>query len=168
MEGLVADYNSGNSSDGGSESSSESGKRDSEEHYSAQVDENETTKLPLPHILSDGSQRSDKFPEDEDTRNLSVFFNPFKADEDAKLAILEKHVKLSECLDESKTEKEKFRKKKNGQRHQNNGRSIEEDVDGFKTLGKRRIGVTNSLVPPKKSLKAYERQRQEERGRKIN
>lgn len=172
LAGLVADYHSNSSSETGSETSSDCDESDSEEPKCPLTDDKESEKLPLPDILSNDLLSSSKVSSvggTEETRNCSVFFNPFKAKEDAKLAILEKHVKLSERQDESRTEKGKFRKKnKRRQEPQdNNNKSRTEDGEGFKTLGKRRIGVSNSLVPPKKAMKAYERQRREERGRKA-
>lgn len=163
MAALVADYNSTSSGETESQSSSENDETDNEYSDRASADEKETEKLPLPDILNDGSSASGNGH--DANRSCSVFFNPFKAKEDAKLAILEKHVKLSEPRNESETERKKFRKKKKGQRRQVVDTNNADDIDSFRTLGKRRIGVTDSVVPPKKSLKAYERQRQQERQR---
>ena len=167
MAALVADYNSTSSGETESESSSENDETDNEYSDRASEDEEETEKLPLPDILNDGSPASGKYGHDggEHNRSCSVFFNPFKAKEDAKLAILEKHVKLSEPRNENETERKKFRKKKKGQRRQVVETNNADDIDSFRRLGKRRIGVTDSIIPPKKSLKAYERQRHQERQR---
>ena len=167
MAGLVADYNSESEDENSSSSSAESEDTHSEEHENDVTIDKTQEKLPLPDILNEKSHslRTEIGPVMNDTNSSSssVFFNPFKAKEEEKLAILEKHVKLTDQKDQTKTEKTKFRRPKRVQSRQNfDSRKGNEDDDGFKTFGKRRIGLSDSLVPPKKALQAYEKQRRDE------
>ncbi len=179
MAGLVADYNSESEDENSSDSSSESDNTSSDEQEHDIKMDKAQEKLPLPDILSENPQNSRiEFGSVKiDDHSASVFFNPFKAKEDEKLAILERHVKLTERKDETKTEKRKFRRSKNAQkipRRQNNlngqNQRNDDDDSGFnlKTFEKRkrRVGVSDSLIPPKKALQAYEKQRREETPRK--
>lgn len=175
MAGLVPDYNS-DSEGNSSNSSSEHEETNSEEddHDTETVEE----KLPLPDILNDKSPAKlfgsvNKPKMDNRINSASVFFNPFKAKEDEKFAILEKHVKLTERKDETTQAKTKFRRSKNAQtisRRKNlggqNNQNNDDDNRGINQMTlekrKRRAGVSDSLIPPKKALQAYEKQRQVE------
>ena len=174
MAGLVADYNSDSEDETTGDSSSESGDTSSgEQDHDLNVNKGQE-KLPLPDILSEKPRqvsRNDIGASNKIDGNFaSVFFNPFKAKEDEKLAILERHVKLTERKDETKPEKTKFRRSKNAQKfpRQNfkaqNERNDDDD-SGFnsKTFEKRkrRVGLSDSLIPPKKALQAYEKQKRE-------
>ena len=174
MAGLVADYNSESEDENSSDSSAESDNTSNDEQEGNVKIENVQEKLPLPNILSEKPEqfRTEFGPAKIGDGSASVFFNPFKAKENEKLAILERHVKLTERKDETKAEKTKFRRSKNAQkfskRQKFNNQNKQDDNDdrgvNFKTVEKRkrRVGVNDSLIPPKKALQAYERQRQEE------
>jgi hypothetical protein len=177
MAGLVADYNSESEDESSGDSSSESdGTSSDEQEHDIKIDKAQE-KLPLPDILSEKPQnsRTEFGSVKMDDHSASVFFNPFKAKEDEKLAILERHVKLTERKDETKAEKPKFRRSKNAQkfprRQHFNGQNQRNDDDdsGFnqKTFEKRkrRVGVNDSLIPPKKAMQAYEKQRRDEKPR---
>ena len=167
MAGLVADYNSDSEDENSGNSSSESDNTSSDEQeHDIKISEPQE-KLSLPDILNE--KPSEFSSVKMDNHSASVFFNPFKAKEDEKLAILERHVKLTERKDETKREKTKFRRSKNAQkfpRRQNDNRQNDDDDSCFnpKTFEKRkrRVGVGDSLIPPKKALQAYEKQRREE------
>ena len=162
MAGLVADYNSSDSEDensGDSSSKSDNTSSDEQEH-DIKIDEPQE-KLPLPDILNE--KPSEFSSVKMDNHSASVFFNPFKAKDEEKLAILERHVKLTERKDETKKEKTKFRRSKNAQKFP---RQNDDDDSCFnpKTFEKRKrkVGVGDSLIPPKKALQAYEKQRRED------
>lgn len=170
----LADYSSENSDKNSSDSSSESDETDGEEEENDKKIDVEQEKLPLPDILSEKPQqsRSESAYVKMDDNSASAFFNPFKAKEDEKLAILERHVKLTERKDDTKGEKAKFRRSKNVQtvsmRRNFHGQNQRNDNDDeFKTFQKRkrRVGVNDSLIPPKKALQAYEKQRRGEMSR---
>ncbi|XP_028401004.1 uncharacterized protein LOC114524088 [Dendronephthya gigantea] len=167
----LADYSSENSDGNSSESSSESEETDGEEQGNDTKIDVAQEKLPLPDILNENPQqkRSEFASVKMDDHSASVFFNPFKAKEDEKLAILERHVKLTERKDDTKGEKAKFRRSKNAhkvpKRQNFHGQDQRNDNDdGFKAFQKRkrRVGVNDSLIPPKRALQAYEKQRRDE------
>ena len=166
MAGLVADYDSESEGQNTSDSSSESGNTSSDEQeHDVNVD-NVQEKLPLPDILSEEPRqcRNDIGAVKMDDNSASAFFNPFKAKEDEKLAILERHVKLTERKDETRTEKTKFRRSKNAQKFpRQNERHDDDSAFNSKTFEKRkrRVGLSDSLIPHKKALQAYEKQKRD-------
>jgi hypothetical protein len=173
MAGLVADYNSDSEDENTGDSSSESDDTSSEDEEPEEEINEPQEKLPLPDILNEKAQNSELNSLKIADHSASVFFNPFKAKEDEKLAILERHVKLTERKDETKKEKAKFRRSKNAQkfpRRQNHNEQNGGDDSGFNAKAfekrKRRVGVGDSLIPPKKALRAYEKQRRDEAPRK--
>ncbi|TWW59332.1 hypothetical protein D4764_06G0008620 [Takifugu flavidus] len=82
----------------------------------------------------------------------SVFSNPFKAQADQNLSALQKHVPLTMQPRPSQIGD------KGSQNLQQNTR--EEDSGG--PLKKRRVGLSNSLIPPKRAMKQYILQRNKE------
>lgn len=173
MAGLVADYNSESEDQNTSGSSSESSNTSSDEQEHDLNIDNIQEKLPLPDILSEEPRQkslNDIGAVKMDDNSASVFFNPFKAKENEKLAILERHVKLTERKDETKAEKTKFRRSKNAQKfpRQNLKGQHERNDDDDRAFNsktfekhKRRVGLSDSLIPHKKALQAYEKQKQD-------
>ncbi|KAJ8680259.1 hypothetical protein QAD02_016046 [Eretmocerus hayati] len=101
MASLVADYGSSSGSESDDHSDSESSKEEVEEEEeqggaATEEDDQKNTasdkKLPLPTPDFNGGP----------TVNTSVFTNPFVEAEKAKSAILEKHVKMTPTLDDTK------------------------------------------------------------------
>ena len=110
----------------------------------------------------------------------SVFSNPYKEAEEAKLAILKRHV--SELApDEPQHHRTKYRKRNRGVASGGRGFSeatptgdgnrldlFGEDDSSVSEFGverkrKQRSGVSGTMVPPKKYLKSYEKIQAEER-----
>lgn len=104
---------------------------------------------------------------------VSIFSNPFKEEENKELSQLERHVKLTDTIaiggrpQENSSNKKKticwsyhkYKKCKFGNRCRflhNDTDFI--DVNAIKRTdksNKKRIGITDSLIPPKKAMKAY-------------
>ena len=149
--------------------------------------DNKDTSIPLP--LPNLDQLTGQ------TSNSSVFSNPFKDAEDAKLALLKKHV--TELAPEEKPpsprSRNKHRKFKGGSArgHRNRpfGMGHEATPIGATPTGahtphgffndddscalvqgkrKHRSGLSSTLVPPKKFMKSYEKSRAEERPWTVN
>ena len=121
--------------------------------------------------------RTDESSTDSSVENLvqskiSIFSNPFKDEETKELSQLERHVKLSDNKTtvgqpENSTSKKKticwsyhkYIKCKFG----NRCRFLHNDTDFIDTNAikrsdkpnKKRVGITDSLVPPKRAMKAY-------------
>lgn len=200
--GLVPDY--------GSDSSSSSESDDEEtrvEGCSTNSGGNKNTgnepmeplmPLPLPTLdLKTDSVSNTKELNQRTYQTSSVFFNPFLAEEQKKLSVLEKHVQLSE----GKSEEDKHKSKKICFKFQkgrcrlgdrckfshdlvvtgtpsskpekprepslvpsvsNSGTRYEPDEEEEaweQKKKKRKPGVNDSLVPPKRAMAAYEKQR---------
>lgn len=165
----------------GDVSSSDSDEQ-SEEDRSHRKTEEEETASPLP--LPDLSQLTGQ------TGHIgsSVFSNPFKEAEDAKLAMLKRHVSEFAADEKPTSSRSRTRHRSRGSHGNNRTRrsdhvTVDEATPTFNRdpdrlfndddscvsesvqQGKRkkRSGVGNTLVPPKRFLKSYEKTRAEER-----
>ena len=202
-----------------SEDESENESSDSDQSGAASTEENErenTERLPNPLAIESSSE---KLPPPALGGSFtsavpgSVFLNPFQKAEQAKQSVLEKHVKMTNYVEEEET-KEKRKKRAKDKRklchrflkgnckyghkcrfshdlgpkpedevsdtststdkHANYGNrswlevdkeSSLNDDDSYMTEAKRkkRVGVGDHLVPPKKAMKVLEQQRASER-----
>lgn len=169
MAGLVADYGGESEDESCTESSSENKTEEKDDQKYPIKTHDYQEKLPLPDMLKNTPKLTSS-PTKLNT--ASVFFNPFKVKDEEKLEILEKHVKLSEGNNyDSYRDMSKFQRSENTRRFfkQKNSNSKWErnkENDHFKPTTmvkrKRRVGVNDSLIPPKKALEAYKKQRTEE------
>ena len=161
-------------------SSSEDNDCDSEEDASP-VEKNTSVPLPLPdldHLTSPAGVSSI-------TGSSSVFSNPYKEAEEAKLAILKRHVS-DFAPDEKPSPRTRTKRYKAGRDYSRNPRQgsatfsdatsagsdphgLFNDDDSSTREGalqgkrKQRSGVSSNLIPPKKYLKGYEKIQAEER-----
>lgn len=151
---------------------------------SSQIPENvKTLDLPSAILEPTDSSSSRTFQES------SVFYNPFKAEEKKKLDLLEKHVQLSNVTTPPKRNKRicyKFQKgkcrfgdkcrfahnvtvKTNAQDNQDADNQLQashetslfEEDQNIQTIKpkKRKVGVSDSLIPPKRAMKAFYEQK---------
>ncbi len=92
----------------------------------------------------------------------SVFSNTYKEEEDAKLAILKRHVTLGPTEEPPKEIKKRFRRKR---REYGNGGRDEEDGsnDRMKNFNKVKVGLSGGLVPSNKYMKLHQKQQANER-----
>lgn len=115
-------------------------------------------------------RRLDSSVENPIQSKVSIFSNPFKEEEAKQLSHLERHVKLTDnktisCNSDDKKSKticwsyHKHKKCRFGNRCR--FRHNDEDFIDIKTIrksddsDKKRIGITDSLIPPKRAMKAY-------------
>ena len=129
----------------------------------------ERSPLPLPEL--DGSDRVAS----------SVFSNPYREAEEAKLNVLRRHVDLSQSVEPPRQQRRRSRGRARGRRrdgHSNFG-SVPGDgspgdcywndgdspisMGGERQQRKQRSGVTESLQPPKKYMKIHQKISREER-----
>ncbi|KAL5016443.1 hypothetical protein ScPMuIL_006032 [Solemya velum] len=108
------------------------------------------------------------------TGPASVFSNPFQLAEQSRHSILEQHVKMTETK-LSKTGKKVCFKFKRGKCRMGKNCRFSHDADtvivksdepvGEGSTGKRKkkVGISNNLVPPKRAMMALEMQREKER-----
>ena len=149
-----------------------SSEEDSEGDNRSTKEKDPSVPLPLPDLYQLTSP----------TGASSVFSNPFKEAEDAKLAILRRHV--SEFSPDEKQPPSQRRTKRHGSRR-GKSRAVGEttptdphglfnDDDscvsevGVRGKRKQRSGVGNMLMPPKKYLKSYEMIQAKERPWTVN
>ena len=122
----------------------------------------ERSPLPLPEL--DGS----------DAITSSVFSNPYRKAEEAKLAVLKQHVDLSHHVEPSKKQPPKWSKRGKFREHtrfhaSSSTNQVWDDRDAPMGLGgggmqrKHRSGVRECLVPPKKYMKIHQKIQGEER-----
>ncbi|KAF7388139.1 hypothetical protein HZH66_010906 [Vespula vulgaris] len=179
MASLVADYgtSSGSDSDGddvsddadntfkGEEEEDEEDDEPGENNDDTQTETASKEKLPLPTPDFNGTP----------TLKTSVFSNPFVEAEKAKSAILEKHVKMTPTLDDTKmindlhrtaAELEAIRAPQetiicqtqyNGQLSINDENDVDQE-NNHTNKRKKRPGLSQSLIPSKKVLKMYKAQ----------
>ena len=128
-----------------------------------------TSPLPLPVL--DGSHQL------ASSSSSSVFSNPYREAENARLAVLKQHVDLSQHPEPSEREKRrrgKWPKRRGRNRSSGDSRSGPGDSDDHRwndrdsLVGqggqrKHRSGVGESLQPPKKYLKIHQKIQSEER-----
>lgn len=140
-----------------SSSSLESDQEQGEEH-----DDREGSPLPLPEL--DGSAKI----------TASVFSNPYREAEEARLAVLKQHVALSQHIEPSKKQPKWSKKRGKYGRLQPSDSSRSGDQfwnDGDSPVGsgrggiqrKHRSGVGESLEPPRKYMKIHQKIQSEER-----
>ena len=155
MFGLLGgeDFSDGSDSEHDSDSGEEDGvtdKSDTEEKVKCK------TKLPFPDLEVPYMQQG----------QLSVFSNQYKEEEEAKKAVLERHVEMSNTapVDSSKqASKEKkyrspFYSRQKGKLTQTNS-----DEDPPKAKRKRHAGLSGTLQPPKKFMQSFHKQQAEEK-----
>lgn len=143
-----------------SSSSLESDEGQGEEHDGEE--NREGSPLPLPKL--DGSA----------TITASVFSNPYREAEEARLAVLKQHVNLSQHVEPSKKQPKWSKKRGKYKQLQSSDSSRSGDQfwsDGDSPLGsgrggiqrKHRSGVGESLEPPRKFMKIHKKIQSEER-----
>lgn len=155
--------------------------------------QNNQIPLPLPTIdLAEISTLSTKDLNPRTCQTSSVFFNPYLAAEKQRLSVLEKHVHLSESKTEDARSKQvcfKFQKGRcrlgdkckffHGLINVPNAElgiapnltnaatnyEPDKDEDSWEPQRrkKRKTGISDSLVPPKRAMQAYEKQRESEK-----
>ena len=118
--------------------------------------------LPLPDLERIHSGRAEATPG-------SVFSNPYKEEEDAKLAVLKKHVILAPTEEPMKEEKKRFNRRRKSGRGGRRGGEDNELFDSQDSSIKRKnfkrikSGLPNNLIPSNKYMKFHEKQQAEER-----
>lgn len=156
MTSLVANY--------GSDSDISQGSEEEERCDEGQLKNKDVSKLVPAEILLEQDMRS---------KPSSVFTNPYKEAEKSHVVLLERHVKMTDVKQQSMVKKHKicwkFRK---GRCFETNCPFLhdcatkaqtttttdqpEEDFDREKNVAqKKRCGITDSLVPPKKFMKSH-------------
>ena len=155
MFGLLGgeDYSDSSDSEHDSASGKEEGvtdKSDTEEKVECK------TKLPLPDL------EAPFMPQGQ----LSVFSNQYKEEEEAKKAVLERHVELSSTApinsskqaSKGKKYRSPFYSRQKGKPTQTDG-----DEDPPKAKRKRHAGLSGTLQPPKKFMQSFHKQQAEEK-----
>lgn len=167
----LLDYEGSSSSSSESEEDAEEDLKDAEKVNDSVEYSRNNTKLDLPCPLLESNASLSK-----DCQQSSVFYNPFKAEEKKKLDVLEKHVQLSNAPPPSKKtntricykfqrgkcrfgDKCRFahvvnRKATSSDNIIDPDKSNEEVTNDNKPK-KRKVGVSDSLIPPKRAMKAF-------------
>ena len=138
-----------------------SGDDDDEEEVISTSDAEEKmkckTKLPLPDLEVPFTQQG----------QLSVFSNQYKEEEEAKKAVLERHVELSNTApvnsskqaSKQKRHRSSFNPRQKGKPVQMDGA----DEDQPKAKRKRHTGLSGTLQPPKRFMQTFHKQQAEEK-----
>ena len=116
----------------------------------------DSTPLPLPTLERIHTGKVEVVPG-------SVFSNPYKEVEDAKLAVLKKHVALApteEPIEERKKKQFNRRKRKEFIRHGDGGEDDSNNRGNFKKV---KVGLSGGLVPSNKYMKLHQKQQANER-----
>ena len=109
------------------------------------------TKLPLPDLEVPFTQQG----------QVSVFSNQYKEEEEAKKAVLERHVELSNTAPVNSSSKQK---RSFSSRHKAKPRQTDcTDEDHPKVKRKRHTGLSGTLQPPKKFMQSFHKQQAEEK-----
>lgn len=154
MFGLLGGENFSDSSDSEQCSSNE------EEEVSNKSDTEEKeckTKLPLPDLEVPFTQQG----------QLSVFSSQYKEEEEAKKAVLERHVELSSTAP-VKSSKQAVKQKRhhssfNSRQKGKPGQMDDPDGDQPKVKRKRHAGLSGTLQPPKRFMESFHKQQAEEK-----
>lgn len=117
--------------------------------------------LPLPDLQRVHSGQAEAIPG-------SVFSNPYLEEEDAKLAVLKKHVTLAptEEPDKEKQQQRRMRRKRFDRAGEHNDQGLFNDQDSSirrKKINKVRTGLSQGLVPSQKYMKLHKKQQADER-----
>ncbi|XP_031366580.1 yemanuclein isoform X2 [Apis dorsata] len=174
MASLVADYGTSSSSESNSDDISDDADNTFKEEEEEEDDDEEEENNENNEICKTASKEKLPLPTPDfngiPTMKTSVFSNPFVEAEKAKSAILEKHVKMTPTLDDTKminaTELETIRTPQetiicqtpyNGQVSINDDDEIDQENNQMNRR-KKRPGLSQSLIPSKKVLKMYKAQ----------
>lgn len=113
------------------------------------------TKLPLPDLEVPFTQQG----------QLSVFSNQYKEEEEAKKAVLERHVELSSAAPINSSSKEKKHQSSYNSRRKGKPVQVDHvtDEDHPKAKRKRHAGLSGTLQPPKKFMQSFHKQQAEEK-----
>ena len=115
------------------------------------------TKLPLPDLEVPFTQQG----------QLSVFSSQYKEEEEAKKAVLERHVELSSTApvtSSKQAKKEKRHQSYFNSRHKGKPVQTDSDEEGKpKIKRKRHAGLSGTLQPPKKFMQSFHKQQAEEK-----
>ena len=121
-------------------------------------------------MIKSGVLVNERYAYNSSLSKVSIFSNPFKEEETKQLSQLERHVKLTDnkTLVGDSTEKKsqticwsyhKHKKCRFGNRcrfkHEDNDFIHIKTIQPNHSSDKRRVGITDSLIPPKRAIKAY-------------
>ena len=146
-----------NFSDSSSDSEQCSGDEEEVSNKSDTEEKKCKTKLPLPDLEVPFTQQG----------QLSVFSSQYKEEEEAKKAVLERHVELSSTAPvksskqagKQKRHRSSFNSRQKGKPVQMDGA----DEDQPKAKRKRHAGLSGTLQPPKRFMESFHKQQAEEK-----